>query len=205
MHHNVVKKEVKGKGYGYIAENDVLENTILLKEKPFVTAIERKGKHVFDELLFVVEYVLDKPKKLKLFNELAPKSLEEVVEDTFFINFKKQLAKYLNSKHTLKKKYNFQELVLMCLRYKRNVFGTTYYKEKGVMLKEGSIFNHSCDPNCIYYYDDSTDKMVFKTCKNIKSGEELCISYVDPSQRTETRQMDLELTYGFLCRCSLCY
>ena len=41
-----------------------------------------------------------------------------------------------------------------------------------------SFFNHSCDPNCFYY--GIANMLIVKTIKDIKKGEELTVSYIEP-------------------------
>ena len=47
----------------------------------------------------------------------------------------------------------------------------------GVALGYGSIYNHQDDPNVIYSYSDDKEFMIYKTLKDIKSGDELFVSY----------------------------
>jgi len=76
------------------------------------------------------------------------------------------------------------------------------------MMKGTGIFpliaklNHSCEPNASLVYD-TDHKCLVQITKEIKSGEEICISYIEESQDLEDRQFDLR-TYGFKCSCAKC-
>ena len=68
-----------------------------------------------------------------------------------------------------------------------------------------SQMNHSCVPNVgVMYYGGNRNAAVQAT-RNIASGEELCINYVDvsPSRTYAQRQQDLQ-HYGFTCTCQRC-
>lgn len=62
--------------------------------------------------------------------------------------------------------------------------------------------NHSCDPNCVAIWDGP--KLQFRSVKPIKKGEELFISYIDPSQPYNRRKRELEDKFYFTCKCSKC-
>jgi hypothetical protein len=75
--------------------------------------------------------------------------------------------------------------------------------EENGLLYMGSFFNHSCDPNVIYYYLNG--KMHFVAYKNVKVGEELCISYTEFSRTTDYIQRGKKLkNWNFSCRCQKC-
>lgn len=65
----------------------------------------------------------------------------------------------------------------------------------------GSFFNHSCVPNCEYYFREG--KMYFVCVEPTKKGEELFISYIGDCPNFEARKKAL-LIYGFSCECPLC-
>lgn len=73
----------------------------------------------------------------------------------------------------------------------------------------GAILNHSCAPNCVLVYGDSTDdheEQVQKivVIEDIKEGSELCHSYVELCQPTAARRSHLLSNYGFECSCPKC-
>jgi hypothetical protein len=194
-------KEIVGKGFGYIATEDIQEDTILFEEKPMILANERFGKYAYDEILYVICKVLEDENILMKFNILAPQKINDLHIDIHVEQFIKELKKYnTNLKKNILTKINFNQFMLLCYKYKRNVFA---YKNKiSAILEKGSLFNHSCKPNCIFYYEN--DKMIFKTDTLIKKGDELCISYINVDQNKDKRQEELYIGYGFKCNCQLC-
>eukprot|EP00834_Sanchytrium_tribonematis_P001613 NODE_41_length_34096_cov_2.002235.p9 type:complete len:396 gc:universal NODE_41_length_34096_cov_2.002235:30155-28968(-) len=69
----------------------------------------------------------------------------------------------------------------------------------------GSKFSHDCDPNCAVVQDGNGLKFV--TCKSIKAGDVLSISYL-PSEElimpTLLRRYNLLLKKSFFCFCKKC-
>ena len=62
--------------------------------------------------------------------------------------------------------------------------------------------NHSCEPNCVVVCDGAS--LHFRTIKSIKKGEEIFISYIDPSQPFNRRQHELQDKFYFQCKCTKC-
>ncbi|UPK92776.1 hypothetical protein LCI18_003711 [Fusarium solani-melongenae] len=73
----------------------------------------------------------------------------------------------------------------------------------GVFL-QASRFNHSCHPNTQKTWNDSTGKLNFHVCRDIKKGEEITISYLKKREGYRIRQTSLKDNYRFRCLCSLC-
>ncbi len=65
-----------------------------------------------------------------------------------------------------------------------------------------ALLNHSCIPNVFYFGERGFNRV--KTARKVKSGEELCISYIDAYQTREKRQEELLKTKHFLCSCERC-
>lgn len=88
-----------------------------------------------------------------------------------------------------------------------NVFGwySQVYGDKPSgnfgLFTVGSFFNHECDPNCEYYFENG--KMSFVSMKPIEVGQELFISYVSEGKSYDQRAKALSM-YGFVCNCKLC-
>uniref|UniRef100_A0AC35GU03 SET domain-containing protein n=1 Tax=Panagrolaimus sp. PS1159 TaxID=55785 RepID=A0AC35GU03_9BILA len=64
-----------------------------------------------------------------------------------------------------------------------------------------SYFNHACLANAFRY--DYGDVMIVYASDDIKKGEEICISYLDPLYGFLDRQNKLS-GWKFTCRCKLC-
>eukprot|EP00929_Paragymnodinium_shiwhaense_P091533 TRINITY_DN51452_c0_g1_i3.p1 TRINITY_DN51452_c0_g1~~TRINITY_DN51452_c0_g1_i3.p1 ORF type:complete len:287 (-),score=22.06 TRINITY_DN51452_c0_g1_i3:208-1068(-) len=85
-------------------------------------------------------------------------------------------------------------------------------KDRGLSGLFGIIsrFNHSCIPNVEYNWNDKLQAETLHACRDIRCGEELCVSYMsveaDPGlcSSRDTRRINLERWYGFLCSCPAC-
>lgn len=76
-----------------------------------------------------------------------------------------------------------------------HVIGTGIYPE-------ASLFNHSCNPNCVASFRGS--EMSIRALQPIVKGDELRISYVEQMQAGNAVRLDLKARYLFDCRCDTC-
>lgn len=65
------------------------------------------------------------------------------------------------------------------------------------------LFNHSCDPNCVWFVNNDGDLTV-RTLKPVSAGEALTITYWDLHEVTAVRRRRLEEEFHFRCLCSRC-
>ncbi|XP_028295376.1 histone-lysine N-methyltransferase SMYD3 isoform X1 [Gouania willdenowi] len=76
-------------------------------------------------------------------------------------------------------------------------------QELGVGLYPSlSLLNHDCRPNCVTVFEGT--KLQLRAVRDISSGEELTISYIETLLLTEDRQRQLEDQYHFSCHCQQC-
>uniref|UniRef100_A0A8H7XZH3 SET domain-containing protein n=1 Tax=Psilocybe cubensis TaxID=181762 RepID=A0A8H7XZH3_PSICU len=76
----------------------------------------------------------------------------------------------------------------------------------GIFPVASRLFNHSCNPNAAAKYTLSPTRsivMEIVALRNIVSGDEICLPYLDPAL-LQTREQILEISYGFKCNCSSC-
>lgn len=66
----------------------------------------------------------------------------------------------------------------------------------------GSIFNHSCLPNCTY--TNEGPQLVFRLLRPVREGEELCVNYTELYAARDERRAELHATKSFECRCQRC-
>lgn len=66
----------------------------------------------------------------------------------------------------------------------------------------GSLFNHSCAPNCIIHRRGAFG-FVFAQ-EDVQAGQELCISYIDLEPPRSSRRSELQKYFRFDCVCSRC-
>ncbi|KAL2464755.1 Histone-lysine N-methyltransferase ATXR4 [Forsythia ovata] len=66
-----------------------------------------------------------------------------------------------------------------------------------------SFYNHDCDPNAHILWVENADARI-KALRDIETGEELRICYIDASMNHKARQAFLYKGFGFLCNCPRC-
>lgn len=66
----------------------------------------------------------------------------------------------------------------------------------------GSIFNHSCLPNCTY--TNEGPQLVFRLLRPVRVGEELCVNYTELYAARDERRAELHASKSFECRCRRC-
>ncbi|KAI9474198.1 MAG: hypothetical protein EXX96DRAFT_581009 [Benjaminiella poitrasii] len=78
--------------------------------------------------------------------------------------------------------------------------------QNGGMYLVHSHINHNCYPNVSidHPYRQSDYKIAVRAIRDIKAGEQLFESYVNPRWNKETRQTYLDKSYLFTCRCDRC-
>ncbi|SCU80564.1 LANO_0B00540g1_1 [Lachancea nothofagi CBS 11611] len=86
----------------------------------------------------------------------------------------------------------------------------TYIGKFNINQLDGQIYtiyshlNHKCEPNVRYEVDGKKGLKVFAR-KDIKKGEELFTTYVNPLHGVTLRRRELLVNWGFLCNCSRCH
>ncbi|MEY3481146.1 MAG: hypothetical protein RIQ71_1921 [Verrucomicrobiota bacterium] len=66
----------------------------------------------------------------------------------------------------------------------------------------GSLFNHSCLPNCTYVNEGA--QLVFRLLRPVSEGEELCVNYTELYAARDERRAELLAGKSFECRCRRC-
>ena len=81
----------------------------------------------------------------------------------------------------------------------------------GAVYRTLSRFNHSCVPNCSWSFvpqgtpgSVGAASVAVRAIKSVKEGDELTISYADPTVRRDERRETLWDKYRFDCACALC-
>ncbi|KAK3312314.1 hypothetical protein B0H66DRAFT_570413 [Apodospora peruviana] len=69
---------------------------------------------------------------------------------------------------------------------------------------EVSRYNHDCRPNVVFYIDKETLMHTTTVVRQVKPGEELTISYLDPLKPRAHRRHRAHLAWGFGCACPQC-
>ncbi|CAK7909327.1 putative protein lysine methyltransferase Set5p [[Candida] anglica] len=69
-----------------------------------------------------------------------------------------------------------------------------------------SHLNHNCDPNTSVETSltNRSDGLKVIAARDIRSGEELTTTYVNPAHTVQQRQRELRVNWGFVCGCQKC-
>lgn len=97
------------------------------------------------------------------------------------------------------------DAVQMFCRIRHNVFSIcdAELRATGVGIYPlASLFNHSCEPNCIATFRGKT--LFIRTIRSVRAYEELTLSYCDVGMPTPVRLQTLREGYFFTCRCRRC-
>ena len=201
------------KGIHYLAKSDIKEGNLLIVEIPLIS--------IYDSEIKKFSSTFEKFQKMGF-------SSNELALEILFTNFKDRIEfeeekKYLiekisqlscselkNSKKSKEERIksfeynddNIRDLIsnnaILTLRNDRKKIAPIELCY-GLYVKS-SFFNHSCDPNCFYF--GIANLLIVKAIKNIKKGEELTVSYIEPKPKF-MRKNDLG-RWEFECECKYC-
>ena len=83
-----------------------------------------------------------------------------------------------------------------------------YFDRVQLLISGGQRMNHSCMPNACYYIHQErkevTKGLSVYAAVDIKAGDEIMISYLDPLLPSTDRQRILKAAYNFDCTCATC-
>ena len=77
-------------------------------------------------------------------------------------------------------------------------------REYGATFLKIDRCNHSCSPNAAHKWDVTRFASYLYALRDIRAGEEICITYTDITAPRQTRRAKLLKSYGFLCNCQGC-
>lgn len=112
-----------------------------------------------------------------------------------------KIAKQFSTKHHQR---FLMHLIGHHISIRRNIANGIEFRNKLVTPVIGSYFNHACSPNAIMLPIDG--RVVVSTCRPIKSGEQICISYHGTKFQSPfiERQKIIESEFHFKCKCDRC-
>lgn len=197
----IFKCEIKDKGIGYIAKEDIESGSVLIREKPafFIPKEEPITSELF-QLLYQVVTSKDSSKVNKFMN-YVPLQLDYNDNREKILNEYNRLQKVNPTLYRYFSEHiEFEDLLLLANKYIRNAFRIERYGP--CILLTGSCLNHSCIPNVVL--KNKKGVVIFKTVRKIAQGEEICDHYVDLCISETERRKRLKDQYGFDCRCCRC-
>lgn len=94
---------------------------------------------------------------------------------------------------------SYEEFLYMMGTYNINNLDSCVYLTQ-------SHLNHNCDPNTSVETSISkrVDGLKVIAARDIRAGEELTTTYVNPSHTVQQRQRELRVNWGFICGCKKC-
>ncbi|KIW10147.1 hypothetical protein PV08_11108 [Exophiala spinifera] len=72
------------------------------------------------------------------------------------------------------------------------------------VFPEISRLNHDCAPNAQYYMQPEALTHVLRATRDVREGEELSISYIEPLGSARKRGYHLKAAFHFMCGCDRC-
>lgn len=96
-------------------------------------------------------------------------------------------------------KLSYDEFLFMMGTYNINNLDSCIYLVQ-------SHLNHNCDPNTNVESSTTirTDGLKVYAARDIRAGEELTTTYVNPAHTVQQRQRELRVNWGFICACQKC-
>lgn len=93
----------------------------------------------------------------------------------------------------------FEEFLVMMGTYNINNVDNCIYLIR-------THLNHNCDPNTdvVSSTGSRTEGLKVYAARDIRAGEELTTTYVNPSHTLDQRQRELRVNWGFICTCERC-
>jgi hypothetical protein len=183
------------KGDGYYAKLPIKKDMLILSEKVKIL-ISKERRYPTMTTMWLIYLVYQNKKLRAKFTNFVPHKIDSQCKSKEYmslilrdINIPK-LQKFFST-------LDIETIILAYEKIKRNCFDCC---NKFFIVFNGTKFNHSCDANVDYYFNDDTNILSFYANRDIESGEELTIQYINPL----IAKSSLYNTYGFNCNCSLC-
>ncbi|RDW63651.1 hypothetical protein BP6252_11196 [Coleophoma cylindrospora] len=176
--------EIPGKGMGLEAIHDIKQGELIMADTPSLMVDSRSFKWL-------------PAKERRLLQTAAVEHLPEahqaaIMQLTAHVNTRGMPKDEIVGKITL---VNSFDVIPDLLDPVRDEFFT--------LFPNISRFNHDCRPNAAYRFNHETMTHNVRALRDIESGEELTLTYTNPSLSRKDRQDRLKL-WGFECTCDLC-
>lgn len=183
------------KGDGYYATCDIKKDTLILSEKVKIM-ICKERRYPSMTTMWLIYLVYNNKKLKQKFLNFAPTKIDSLCKSKEYMNMKvrgidvPRLQKFFST-------LDINEIILAYEKIKRNCFDIC---GKNFIVFDGTKFNHSCDANVDYYFNDETNILSFYTNREINKGDELSIQYINHA----IVKSSMYYTYGFNCECPIC-
>eukprot|EP01059_Diplonema_ambulator_P002942 TRINITY_DN12583_c0_g1_i1.p1 TRINITY_DN12583_c0_g1~~TRINITY_DN12583_c0_g1_i1.p1 ORF type:complete len:378 (+),score=51.25 TRINITY_DN12583_c0_g1_i1:109-1242(+) len=195
-------KELEGKGKGLVAVEDIEKGELVIRE----TALELvQGGWETDKLL-VLNHLLENVHLRIMKDEAVKRELEG-----FYPSREQSEKEFDRRELTPDDREKYPEVLIDELNHLYNIITCNTFRVEDVtgsnevsfaIFLKTSRINHSCDPNCLYYFKDGV--IYIRTIKNIPKNTEITIAYCNEYLTRTERRTHLLKNYHFNCDCNRC-
>jgi len=208
---------------GYFAKTQIKAGTLLIEERNFLKW-ENDNDDLIGQgheiLLATLRDVLINPNSgllldfqcvFRLMKHWFPQSLEDIMPEVRAEGESKYKPGIMSILQELELYGHHKDLTYDCLL--RAIFAMQFNGFASGLALHCSIFNHSCEPNCVKFNPTEPSKYSksdfpfsqVRASREIEEGEQLTISYLHPQHQLRiTRQYLLRKQFSFICKCELC-
>lgn len=185
-----------GGGRGLVARKQLPSGFLILAEMPILIWPDIDQTSAAG-LKIMAEMVLASPLAIKTSLTMFPQQITDVEAKEIEL-IKKHLG---DDWSQLCVDRSEEEVLRVLLVLQHNGFTSGFYDSF-------TLLNHSCDPNCIKFTPSHSGlgrASEVWTTRTVQAGEELCICYVEPRERSSSYIAKYLLAqHFFICRCQSC-
>ncbi|KAI6834186.1 hypothetical protein KC340_g2091 [Hortaea werneckii] len=187
------------KGYGLFAAKDIKRGTCIFKEAPLVL-ITREASDNPETVFNISQQVSKLPQGQRCAYRLLHTEVDSIDPAAVRI-IRKALARNINHVDT---NAIVQRKVDDLAIFKTNCVQAGMGGQYGyAVFLTYSRLNHSCSPNAHHAYNEREGLEMLHAVRNITSGEEITVSYINLLRTSSQRAAELQ-QWGFACACECC-
>ncbi len=176
-----------------IANNNIQKGEILLIEYPMINLF---GENEIDKGLQLTKKYIECKE-----NELYPRNILNFPRTNMIKNVHKIIKNTDKKLRDFFSKYSKDLIEFYYAKYIFNAFEGLKYGPLTLPLV--AKFNHSCNPNVEFNFNQENGTMIVKSIKNIKKGSEIYDSYLLNKDLKDHNEYLYE-HYGFVCNACIC-
>ncbi|RMY19741.1 hypothetical protein D0867_04501 [Hortaea werneckii] len=187
------------KGYGLFAAKDIKRGTCIFKEAPLVL-ITREASDNPETVFNISQQVSKLPQGQRRAYRLLHTEVDSIDPAAVRI-IRNVLARNINHVDT---NAIVQRKIDDLAIFKTNCVQAGMGGQYGyAVFLTYSRLNHSCSPNAHHAYNEREGLEMLHTVRNITSGEEITVSYINVLRTSSQRAAELQ-QWGFACACECC-
>ncbi|KAI7350894.1 hypothetical protein KC354_g12613 [Hortaea werneckii] len=187
------------KGYGLFAAKDIKRGTCIFKEAPLVL-ITREASDNPETVFNISQQVSKLPQGQRRAYRLLHTEVDSIDPSAVRI-IRNALARNINHVDT---NAIVQRKIDDLAIFKTNCVQAGMGGQYGhAVFLTYSRLNHSCSPNAHHAYNEREGLEMLHAVRNITSGEEITVSYINLLRTSSQRAAELQ-QWGFACACECC-